>query len=151
MHIFPSTQFAFTVFVLDRLSADAVRDAMQAGQFYSVVGPATMDLREAAAAAYDGAYPELRSFSIDREAAEISIDAVHYDEIVWISGSATWRYSIDPETGISWPAGEIVGRGPVFGYSDTAIPSPYVRAEVIWHSAEGPVRLMLNPVGLADP
>src|SRR6185369_9516618 len=36
-HILARTRFAFTVFLLHELSADAVKDAMRRGQFYSVV------------------------------------------------------------------------------------------------------------------
>ena len=96
-------------------------------------------------------YPELRSISVDRDAAEISIDVANYDEIVWISGAATWRYDVDPETGLSWPPGVIVQRGPVFNYSGSGAALPYVRAELILHSENGPIRLFLNPFALADP
>ncbi len=70
MHVFPETQFAFTVFVMDELTPGNVREAMQSGRFYSVVGSETMDLREIGRAAYDGTYPELRSISLERDAAE---------------------------------------------------------------------------------
>ena len=128
MHFFKQTQFAFTVFVLDELTTEGVKEAMQAGRFYAVVGPATMDLRESGQAAYDGTYPELRSISVDRNAAEISIDAANYDEIVWISKPASGRVSIDAERGLSWPPGEVVQRGPVFNYSNADAALPYVRA-----------------------
>lgn len=151
MHLFKQTSFAFTVFLLDELTPGAVKEAMQTGRFYSVVGPRTMDLREAGQAAYDGTYPELRSITVNRESGEISIDAANYDQIVWISGSSTWRYTLDPERGVTWPPGEIIHRGPVFQYprSDPAL--PYVRAELIRRSEDGPVRLFLNPFSLADP
>jgi hypothetical protein len=151
MHLFTETQFAFTVFLLDELTKEDTKEAMQAGRFYSVVGPGTMDLRETGRAAYDGTYPELRSISVDRDAAEISIDAANYDEIVWITGRSTWRYTIDPETGVSWPAGEIVHRGPVFNYSNSEAALPYVRAELVRNSENGPIRLFLNPFGLTNP
>lgn len=151
MHLFRETRFAFTVFLLKEPTVEGVKEAMQAGQFYSVVGPGTMDLRESGRAAYDGTYPELRSISVDRDAAEISIDAAMYDEIVWLSKPASGRLSIDPENGLSWPPGEIVQRGPVFNYAgrypdDT--PLSYVRAELIRHSENGPTRLLLNPFSL---
>lgn len=151
MHLFTQTSFAFTVFLLDELTLDAVKEAMQTGQFYSVVGPGTMDLREMGQAAYDETYPELRSISVDRDSGEISIDAANYDEIVWISGSPTWRYTIDPETGVSWPPGEVIHRGAVFRYSRSDPALPYVRAELIRRSEDGPIRLFLNPFSLAGP
>jgi predicted metal-dependent phosphoesterase TrpH len=151
MHFFRQTQFAFTVFLLDELTTDDTKEAMQAGRFYSVVGPGTMDLRESGRAAYDGTYPELRSISVDREAAVISIDAANYDEIVWITGRSAWRYTLDPETAVAWPAGEIVHRGPVFNYSNTAAALPYVRAELLRHTDNGPIRLFLNPFALTPP
>jgi hypothetical protein len=151
MHLFTQTPFAFTVFLLEELTADAVKEAMQTGQFYSVVGPGTMDLREVGQAAYDGTYPELRSISVDRDSAEISIDAANYDEIVWISGTSTWRYTLDPETGVSWPPGEIVHRGAVFRYSGSDPVRSYVRAELIRRTENGPIRLFLSPFSLVDP
>jgi hypothetical protein len=151
MHLFVRRSFAFTVFVLDELTLDAVREAMQTGQFYSVVGLGAMDLRGKGPTAYDGTYPELRSISVDRDSQEISVDAANYDEIVWISGTPTWRYTIDPETGVSWPPGEIVHRGATFRYASSDPVPPYVRTEVIRHSENGPVRLFLNPFSLATP
>ena len=149
MHLLAQTPFAFTVFLLDELTIEGVKEAMETGQFYSVVGPGTMDLREAGQAAYDGTSPELRSISVDRDAAEISIDAANYDEIVWISKPASGRLNIDPESGLSWPPGEIVHRGAVFRYSSSDPASPYVRAEVIRHSENGPIRVLLNTFSLA--
>jgi hypothetical protein len=151
MHLFKETQFAFTVFLLDELTMEETKEAMRAGRFYSVVGPGTMDLREVGRAAYDGTYPELRSISVDRDAAEISIDAANYDEIVWITGRSAWRYRLDPEKGVTWPAGEIIHRGAIFNYSNTEASLPYVRAE-LWRDTEnGPVRLLLNPFALVPP
>lgn len=151
MHLFTQTQFAFTVFLLDELTTEGVKKAMETGQFYSVVGPGMMDLREIGRAAYDGTYPELRSISVDRDSAEISIDAANYDEIVWISGSPTWRYTVDSEEGISWPPGEILHRGAVFQSSSGDRELPYVRAELIRHTENGPIRLFLNPFALTHP
>lgn len=45
MHLLSETPFAFTVFLLDELTMEGVKRAMQAGQFYSVVGPEVFDLR----------------------------------------------------------------------------------------------------------
>ena len=150
MHLFAQTPFAFTVFLLDELTTENVKDAIKAGQFYSVVGPGMMDLREVGRAAYDGTYPELRSISVQPDLGEIAIEAVNYDEIVWISGTATWIYNMDPETGSPWPPGEIVHRGDTFRSSSIDRELRYVRAELIRHSEEGPVRLILNPFALTD-
>jgi hypothetical protein len=151
MHLFKQTPFAFTVFLLEELTPDAVKAAMRTGQFYSVVGPGTMDLREMGQVAYAGTYPELRSIYVDQESAEISIDAENYDEIAWISGSSTWRYTLDPERGVSWPPGEVIHRGAVYRYSRSDPVLPYVRAELIRRSENGPIRVFLNPFSLADP
>jgi hypothetical protein len=150
MHLLRQTSFAFTVFLLEELTPDAVKEAMRAGQFYSVVGPGTMDLREVGPNAYDGTYPQLRSISVNQDSGEISIDAANYDEIVWVSGTPTWRYTLDPHKGISWPAGEIIERGAVFRYSRDQPVLPYVRAEVIRRSEDGPIRLFLNPFSLRE-
>lgn len=148
MHAFMQTPFAFTVFLLDELTTDAVKDAMQTGQFYSVVGPGTMDLRETGRAPYEGTYPELRSISMDESTGEIAIEAANYDEIVWIAGTPTWRFTLDPRRGVTWPSGEIVHRGATFRYADSERALPYVRAEILRHSANGPIRVFLNPFAL---
>jgi hypothetical protein len=149
MHLLTQTPFAFTVFLLDELTENAFKEAMRAGQFYAVVGPAELNLREAGPDAYEGTYPELRSITVDRDSGEISIDAANYDEIVWITGKPDWRYKLDPVTGITWPAGAVVQRGAVYRYSQSAPVLPYVRAEVIRHSENGPIRAFLNPFSLA--
>lgn len=149
MHVLAQTPFAFTVFLLNELTPGAVRQAMLTGQFYAVVGPATLDLRQPSRGAYEGTYPELRSVTVDDATGEISIDATNYDEIVWLSTKPTWRFSLDPVTGIAWPAAEVVQRGPVFRYSRTDPVLPYVRAEVIRRTEQGPVRVYLNPFALA--
>lgn len=149
-HFLAETPFSFTVFLLDELVMEGAKEAMRAGQFYSVVGPGTMDLRESGRAPYDGTYPQLRSVSVDLEAANISIDAANFDEILWITGRSTAQYTLDPETGVSWPPGEIIHRGPVFSYSSVDPDLRYVRVELISHSESGPIRVLLNPFGFAS-
>lgn len=151
-HLLVRTRFAFTVFLLDELNIENVREAMLRGQFYSVVQPRMLNLSRdrglvyAGQAAYDGTYPQLRSIVVDRSAHKISIDAAGYDEIIWIS-----RPSLsEPNAGdaASWPAGEAVQRGPVFDFSDRDSRLPYVRAELIRHTDDGPIRLFINPFAL---
>jgi len=135
MHVLAKTRFAFTVFLLDELTTENVKEAMRGGQFYSIVQPRTLNLSRdrglayAGQTAYDRTYPELRSIVVDRSAHKISIDAGGYDEIVWISG-------------------EVVQRGPVFDFSSRDSTLPYVRAELIRHTDDGPIRLVLNPFAL---
>jgi hypothetical protein len=153
MHILTKTRFAFTVFVLDKLTPNNVKEAMRAGQFYSVVGPRTLNLSQErgpthdGSEAYDGTYPDLRSITVDREAGKISIDATGYDEIVWISQPVLR----DSNAGAPWPPGEIAQRGPVFKYADSNAALRYVRAEIIRRTDDGPIRLFVNPFGLAHP
>jgi hypothetical protein len=148
MHLLVKTRFAFTVFLLHDLTTDAMKEAMRSGQFYSVVQPKMLNLTRdrgiafAGTAAYDGAYPELRSVVVDRDKRRISIDAAGYDEIVWISRPSS---SAATRLGAPWPADGVVQRGPVFDYSDAAATWSYVRAEVIRRSDNGPIRLLLNP------
>src|SRR5262245_9554126 len=97
--------------------------------------------------AYNGTYPELRPSGVDRDAGEISIDAAGYDEIVWISQRASSEPRGD-DIG-PWPPGEVVQRGPVFDYSDSD--APYVRAELLRHTDDGPIRLFINPFALIHP
>ncbi len=153
MHMLTRMRFAFTVFVLDQLTTEKVKEAMQGGQFYSVVGPGMLNLsRERGQAhrgpeAYRGTYPQLRSISVDRDAGKITIDASGYDKIVWISRPA--RH--DPNANAPWPPAEIVQRGPVFDYSGSTARLRYVRAEIIRQTDDGPIRLFLNPFGLDHP
>jgi hypothetical protein len=153
-HFLFRTSFAFTVFLLAEPTMGGVKESMQAGRFYAVTGPRLVNLSRnrrqdlAPRAEYDGMYPELRSIVVNREDQEISIDAAGYDEIVWISKPESGRMSIDPDRGVAWPPGQIVHRGPVFDYSNSEAGLPYVRAELIRHTAEGPVRVFLNPFAL---
>ena len=149
VHTLMRMRFAFTVFLLHEPTTDSVKDAMRRGQFYSVVQPRMLNLSRdrgvtfAGRAAYDGAYPELRSIVVDRDARKITIDASGYDEIVWISRRSARDKSA--QSGAPWPSGEIVQRGPVFDFSSPNSTLAYVRAEVIRHADAGPVRLLLNP------
>ena len=152
-HILARTRFAFTVFLLHELSADAVKDAMRRGQFYSVVRRTKMlnlsrdrGITFAGREAYDGKYPELRSVAVDRDARKITIDAAGYDEIVWISRRSPRDKGAAADA--PWPSGEIVQRGPVFDLTRADPTLSYVRAEVIRHTDAGPVRLLLNPFAL---
>jgi hypothetical protein len=155
MHFLVGTNFGFTVFLLDELTEENVKEAMRTGQFYAVTGPGTVNLSRdrrqdafAPRAAYDGTYPELRSIVVNEEAAEISIDASGYDEIVWLSNPSPSEPSTDGEAATPWRAGQIVARGPVFNYSDSVVTSPYVRAELIRHTDAGPLRVFINPFAL---
>jgi hypothetical protein len=150
MHLLAKTRFAFTVLLLNELTSAAVKEAMRRGQFYSVVQPRTLNLSRdrglayAGQAAYDGMYPELRSITVDPVAQNIAIDGAGYDEIVWISRPPS-APSLDAAA--PSPAGEVVHRGPVFDFSERD-PLPYVRAELVRHTDDGPIRLLLNPVAL---
>jgi hypothetical protein len=145
------TRFAFTVFLLHELTTDGVKDAMRRGQFYSVVQPRMLNLSRdrgltfAGRATYDGTYPQVRSIVVDREARRITIDAAGYDEIVWIARSTSDKGA---QVGAPLPSGKVIQRGPVFDFSDRDSTSPYVRAEVIRHTDDGPVRLLLSPFAL---
>jgi hypothetical protein len=153
MHMLTRTRFAFTVFVLDELTTENVKQAMRRGQFYSVSGPKMLNLsRERGQtrdgpAAYAGTYPDLRSITVDRDAGKVSIDATGYDEIVWISQPALR----DSNANAPWPSGQIVQRGSVFDFADGDAMLRYVRAEVIRHTSDGPVRLFINPFALTQP
>ena len=154
-HVLVRTRFAFTVFLLDEPTTENVKEAMRSGQFYSVVGPRILNLSRDRGrgydgqTAYEGTYPELRSIAVDRGAGVISIDAAGYDEIVWISQ----RPSSEPrgdDVG-PWPSGEIVQRGPVFDYSQSEGTFSYVRAELLRHTDNGPIRLFINPFAVIRP
>jgi hypothetical protein len=142
------------VLLLDELTNENAKAAMRSGRFYSVVGPQVLNLSKTrgdthdGAAAYDGTYPALRSIVVDRVAGRISIDAGGYDEIVWISKPASNVPGAEANGAASWPAGQIVQRGPVFDFSRSDPTLPYVRAELVRQTDAGPVRLFTNPFGL---
>jgi hypothetical protein len=153
VHTLMRMRFAFTVFLLHELTMDGVKDAMRRGQFYSVVQPMVMvnlsrnrGIPFGGRETYDGKYPELRSIVVNQNGRRITIDAVGYDEIVWISRRAARDKSAPADA--SWPSGEIVQRGPVFDFSTADSTLSYVRAEVIRHTDDGPVRLLINPFAL---
>jgi hypothetical protein len=152
MHVLTRTRFAFTVLLLDGLTTQKVKEAMRHGQFYAVVWPKMLNLSRQRGhthdgpAAYEGTYPELHSVAVDRSGGKISIDAGGYDEIVWISEPA---HDSNPKA--PWLSGEIVQRGPVFDYANSNAALNYVRAELVRHTDNGPVRVFLNPFGLVRP
>ena len=154
MHLLAMTRFGFTVFLLDELTTESVKEAMRNGQFYSVVQPRMLNLSRDRGevrdgrAAYEGTYPELRSIAVDRDAGEISIDATGYDEILWISRPSSSEPNADAGATAPWPAGEVVQRGPVFVYSRSDAMWSYVRVELVRHTDDGPIRLLLNPFAL---
>jgi hypothetical protein len=153
MHVLAQTRFSFTVLLLDELTTEQAKEAMRSGQFYSVVSPKMLNFSrdrgqpDDRQTAYDGTYPELRSIVVNRDAGEISIDAAGYDEIVWISRPSSGA----PQANGAAPRvqGEIVQRGPTFRYADSEATLPYVRAELVRRTDDGPIRLMINPFALA--
>jgi len=153
-HILTRARFGFTVLLLDELTSDNAKAAMRSGRFYSVVGPKILNLSKTrgdthdGASAYEGTYPTLRSIVVDRNAGRIAIDASGYDEIVWVSKPASTTPVTQANGAASWPAGQIVQRGPVFDFSRSDPTLPYVRAEIIRNTDAGPVRLFTNPFGL---
>ena len=156
-HILTRVRFGFTVLLLDDLTNEKAKTALRSGRFYSVVGPKILNLSRTrgdthdGAPAYVGTYPTLRSIVVDRDTGRISIDASGYDEIVWVSKPASSAPASDANGTASWPAGQIVQRGPVFDFSRGDPTLPYVRAELIRHTDAGPVRLFTNPFGLRRP
>jgi hypothetical protein len=153
MHMLVRTRFAFTVFLLDELTTEGVKEAMRRGQFYSVVQPRFLNLSRdrglpfPGRAGYDGTYPQLRSIVVDRRAQKISIEAANYDEIVWISRPSSSERNADAAA--PWPAGEVVQRGSAFDFSNRDSTLPYVRAELIRHTDDGAIRVLINPFALS--
>jgi hypothetical protein len=150
MHELEEVRFGFTVFLLDELTEDNVKEAMKSGQFYSVRGPETINLlEEKRGHVYDGAYPELKSIDVDQDREEIVIEATGYDEIVWISNPTSNEELNDyRKADRPWALGEVVHRGKSFDYSGNYKDRSYVRAEIIRHTDEGPIRVFTNPFGL---
>jgi hypothetical protein len=152
MHALVKTRFAFTVFLLGELTTENVKTAMRRGQFYSVVQPRILNLSRdrgidrGGQGAYEGTYPQLRSIVVDRRDEKILIDATGYDEIAWISSPSSSARSASAEKPRA--SGEVVQRGPVFDFSNLDPTLPYVRAELIRNTDDGPIRLLVNPFAL---
>jgi hypothetical protein len=129
-----------------------VKEAMRRGQFYSIVQPRMLNLSRdrglgyAGKAAYDGTYPQLRSIVVDLGAQKISLDARGYDEIVWISRPPSSERNAGAAA--PWPSAEVIQRGRVFDFSSRVSTLRYVRAELIRHTDDGPIRLLINPFAL---
>ncbi|MEX2381478.1 MAG: hypothetical protein WD490_03775 [Opitutales bacterium] len=144
MHNLASVRESDSVFVLDELSKEAVREAMERGQFYFRWSSRVIDFREGR-----GTFPSIQRIAVDNEEGTISIEASDYDEIRWISMPQSLEMVEDYETSNEpWALGRVVQTGPTLNYRETPGVSQYVRVELHRTQGDDVFRTFTNPFGL---
>jgi len=135
----------FTVFMLDELSTDAVRQAMLDGQFYFCKSTRRIDPRKKSA----GIFPSIQKIEVDEKAGTITVTASNYDSIRWISAPSslniTGDYRVDNQP---WPMGTVVHTGNQIDLKKTAGIKNYVRAELTRQENGHTYRVFTNPFGI---
>ncbi len=148
MHTLTSVRESHSVFLVDSLSDEAVRAAMEKGQFYFCKSSRRNDLRERRPAGE--LFPRIEAIEIDEEAGTITVQASNYESIQWISAPESLEPVADYETSNApWPLGRVVHEGETINYRDTPHIDSYLRIEL--HREEGGelYRAFTNPFGLA--
>jgi hypothetical protein len=134
----------YTVFILDELNDEAVREAMIRGQFYFCKSTRRIDIRNDD----PGIFPVINEIKIDCDKGNITIIASKYDKIIWISAPefleplANYKTSDQP-----WSLGSIVGEGETFHLTSDV--KNYVRAELIRTEGKEVYRTFSNPFGIS--
>ena len=147
MHALNNARETYTVFPLGELTIEAVRDAMEQGQFYFHKANRTWDVREGEEAM--SRFPVIERIAVDNEAGTITIEASNYDIIRWISAPESLEPVADiTESNAPHPLGRVVHEGETIAYRETPGVAHYVRAEL--HRTEnGRIhRTFTNPFGI---
>ncbi len=135
----------FSMFILDKLTLEAVREAMEKGQFYACKSTRKIDPRKDG----PGLFPAISGIAIDEAKGTITITASNYDNIRWISAPASTEPVADYVTSDApWPGGTVVHEGEVLQYRTTAGIKKYVRAELLKVDQGHTYRVFTNPFGI---
>ncbi|SKB27570.1 hypothetical protein SAMN05660226_00280 [Parapedobacter luteus] len=147
MHAFDHVNYTFTVFLIDEFTTEAVRDAMERGQFYFCKAPGRTDVRQ-----YDfNAFPTIDNIGIDQRNNTITITASNYDKINWISVPETLEMLADYKTSNEpWALGNIVHEGSTLDLNSNPGIRNYVRAELIRIDGDNVYRTFTNPFGISS-
>lgn len=145
MHSFELSNNTHTVFLLNNLSTEAVREAMEKGQFYFCKSNRKIDLRKEEIELF----PSINKIEVDEINGTITIEASNYDKIKWISSPL----SLDPidDYEISnqpWPLGHVVHEGNVLNYKTIPNVKNYIRIELHRIEGENIYRTFTNPIGI---
>lgn len=146
MHQLEDTRETDSIFVLEELSAEAVREAMLKGQFYFRWASGRIDLRDAR-----GPFPVIHSIRVDNDKGIITISASDYDTIKWISVPETLEPLADYKTSHEpWALGKVVHEGRTLKFRETPGVGNYVRAELTTTEGGRDFRVFTNPFGLGS-
>ncbi len=148
MHALNSVRESDSVFLLEELTEDAVRAAMETGRFYFRKSNRRDDLRQRRPP--EELFPRIESIEVDEEATTITVRGSNYDSIVWISAPESLEPSDDFETSPQpWPLGRVVHEGESLNYRQTPNIRGYVRVELRRKDGEDLFRTFTNPIGFA--
>ncbi len=148
MHRLASVRESHSVFVIDELSDESVRSAMEEGQFYFRKSTRRNDLRERAPA--DELFPLLHAIDVDEEAGVITVNGSNYDTIKWITAPESLEPIDDYETSNEpWPLGQVVHEGDTLNYRETPELDRFLRIELHREDGDDLYRTFTNPFGLA--
>ena len=147
MHDLSNVRDSYTVFILDELTEEAVREAMILGQFYF-----TKSTRTGAFHDYQkAAFPVIHSIEVDEEAGTITINASDYDQIKWISAPSNLEAMEDYKTSNQpWTLGRIVHEGETLNVRNKSDIKKYVRAELLRVYGDEIYRTFTNPFGIGN-
>jgi uncharacterized protein (TIGR02145 family) len=144
MHRLPKdvSKSPHTIFVLGELNSASVRKAMEDGQFY---------FSRPSARNATGNFPTVDNIEVDEKAGTITIRALDYDTIRWISAPKSSEPVMDPQSqGPIWPSGQIVHEGTTLNYRQTPNIRNYVRAEISRWEGGQKYRTFINAFGIRE-
>ncbi len=147
MHRMEDYHQSHTVFLLDGLSKEGVREAMETGRFYFTKSSRRADLRQTEKL---DEFPAIERIDVDEAAGTITIHGSGYDTIKWISAPQSTEAREDYETSNQpWPTGRVVHEGEILDYRDTPGIEHFVRAELFRGDGEHVHRTFTNPMGMS--
>lgn len=144
MHRLPKdvSKSPHTIFVLDKLNSASVRQAMEGGQFYFSRPSERNAMAE---------FPTIESIEVNEKTGTITIHALKYDTIRWISAPSSTGPVTDPESKSHiWPAGQVVHEGATLNYRQTPNIKNYVRAEIRRTEGGQTYRTFINAFGIRE-
>jgi hypothetical protein len=147
MHNLENVHQSQTFFLLDELNKEAVRAAMEKGQFYFTKSTRRVDLTRGRNDL--DRFPSIEQIEVNESEGTITVHASDYDEIKWISTPHTLEPVDDYQTSHQpWAPGNVVFDGPELNYRDTPDIGNYVRLELLRFDGDHIHRTFSNPFGI---
>lgn len=148
MHRLERVRLAHTIFLVDNLTEESIREAMINGEFYFVKSTKAHDL-SSASVTEDNQFPIIISIKVDQNNNEINIEAENYNLIKWITAPDNLDEINDYETNNQpWDIGRTIHVGKSLNYKDLTLGN-YVRAELHRTDSEGDTFIAFtNPIGI---